>query len=641
MACEERPAAHHRGNHARLLAGPGTGKTRTLVELVASLINEGTASPEQILCLTFTRAAAAGLRRKVRAAIRSGEAPEVYTLHGFALRPLMARRVDVGAGPGLGRVADEWEERHVIEEDLKKLLGEDTVRKVRKRLRDLASAWDSTPEAGIEERHGDAQLIGALRRHKDQYRYILRSELVFRLKEQLEANPYFPLQGDYRFIVVDEYQDLNRCDVAVINSLASRDATLYVAGDDDQSIYQQLRNAHPQAIRDFVRDHGAADLRLTVCVRCDQKILALANSVICQEIDREPKLLVPHETAGPGILESLAFPTGADEARGIARLTKSFIDAGVREGELLILPRSDFRGAFSAPIKAELDLLGVPAIVRTAEKSPLDEPPGRALLAHLRLLLDPTDNLSWRSVLETGGLRVGDKAVAALHELAVLRNISFSASLGVAEREPLVLGRYSGSIAGAVTTVRSRLSSLQAKAPIETATVAEVIDAAVGMLPAVPLLADAQKELQSLIDLYAPTSLADFLGAIALRKDEEEDLVPGAINIMTSHKAKGLEACVVVIAAAEEELFPGRGHRDEERRLFYVSLTRAKHALFITFATRRAGQQARAGLGRAGHQRTGFLDGVGLGSRLGPPFVATYAVDITLLSPVIPPAPAS
>lgn len=94
MACEERPitgllpeqsmAANHRGSHARLLAGPGTGKTRTLVELVASLINERTASADEILCLTFTRAAAAGLRRKVKVAIGTADPPEVYTLHGFA-----------------------------------------------------------------------------------------------------------------------------------------------------------------------------------------------------------------------------------------------------------------------------------------------------------------------------------------------------------------------------------------------------------------------------------------------------------------------------------------------------------------------------------------------------------------------------
>ena len=647
MACEERPitgllteqaaAAAHRGNHARLLAGPGTGKTRVLVELVASLINEGTATADEILCLTFTRAAAAGLRRKVKVAIGAAD-PRGLTLHGFALRQLMARSVDIGAGRGCLGVADDWEERYVIEEDLKTLLVEADVRKVRARLRDLAAAWESTPDPGVEDRHGDPELIGALRRHKAQYRYVLRSELVFRLKEQLDADPAFPLTGNYRFVVVDEYQDLNRCDVAVINALADRGATLYVAGDDDQSIYQQLRHAHPQAIRDFVGDHWAADLRLTVCVRCDQKILSLASAVIRQEVSREPKTLIPHETAGPGIVEVLAFQNGPDEARGIARLAKSFVDAGVDEGEILILLRSDFHGAFSAPIKAELDALRVPSIVRTAERSALDEAPGRALLGHLRLSLDPIDHLAWRSILETGALGVGARAMAALHDLAVDRNVPFADALNLVEADATLLDRSRRSVVAAMTTVRERLARAEAAAPTATASVAEIIDATVAGLPPTPTLAEAQAELQGLVTLYAPASLSDFLGAIALRKEEEEDLVAKTVNIMTAHKAKGLDACVVIIAAAEEELFPGRGHPDEERRLLYVSLTRAKHALFITLATSRFGQQARAGTGGTRHQRTTFLDGAGLASQRGPNYVAHFTPDLTLLSPVAPPA---
>ncbi len=547
LACEERPihgllpeqaaAAAHRGSHARLLAGPGTGKTKTLVELVASLITEGTARADEILCLTFTRAAAAGLRRKIKFAIGTAEPPDVYTLHGFALRQLMARGIDIGAGRGNARVADDWEERHIVEEDLKRLLGEDDIRDVRRRLRDLAAAWESTAEAGVEARHSDPELIGALHQHKAQYRYVLRAELVYRLKEQLDADPGFALTGTYRFVVVDEYQDLNRCDVAVINALAGRGATLFVAGDDDQSIYQQLRHAHPQAIRDFVGDHAAADLRLTTCVRCDQRILALANEVIRQEVHREPKTLLPHETAGPGIVESLVFSSGADEARGIARLVKSFTDAGVDEGEILILLRSDFHGAFSGPIKAELDGLRVPSIVRTAEKSPLDENEGRALLAHLRLFLDRSDHLAWRSVLETGRLGVGVRGISAVHGLAVDRNVPLAEGLRTVEDDAALLSRFRGPIISAIAVVRRRLAAADAIAPLDTAPVGEILDAMAATLPTSQELREAQEELQGLATLYGPASLADFLGAIALRKEEEEDLVAHTINIMTAHKA--------------------------------------------------------------------------------------------------------
>lgn len=645
MVCEQRPidgllpeqetAAAHRG-HARLLAGPGTGKTRVLVALVAGLINDGIARPDEILCLTFTRAAAAGLRRKVRERLGAADPPDVYTLHGFALHQLMAQRIDLGAGRGRARVADDWEERHVVEEDLKQLLGERDVRRVRARLRALAAAWESSPDPDVEESHADSQLIGALRRHKDQYRYVLRSELVFRLKEQFDANPYFPLTGTYRWIVVDEYQDLNRCDVAVIDAIAAaQDALLYVAGDDDQSIYQQLRHAHPQAIRDFVAKHRAADLRLATCVRCDGRILDLATSVIRQEVNREPKALVPHDSAGPGIVEAIAFHSGDEEARGIASLVQKFMSVGVDEQEILILLRSDYRGAFSGPIKLALDGLRLPSVVRTPEKSPLDTPSGRQLLGLLRLSVDDRDDLAWRTVLEAEPLGVGDHAVQALHELAAATaGMSFSGAIGEAEAGAAALGRYAAPVARAAAVIRGRLEAMAVDA-YDDAGVAETIHAAAAGLPASDYLNEAIAELQGLVTLWSPTSLDDFLGGLALRKEEEADFAPNTVNIMTAHKAKGLDACVVILAAAEEELFPGRGQIDEERRLLYVSLTRAKHALFITHSTRRSGQQARAGTGGSRHQRTRFLDGIGLTSRPGMAFLGTFEPDPSLLSPIV------
>lgn len=457
---------------------------------------------------------------------------------------------------------------------------------------------------------------------------------MYRLKEHLDADPDFPLTGGYKYIVVDEYQDLNRCDVAVIDALAARGATLFVAGDDDQSIYQQLRHANPQAIRDFAADHNAADLRLTTCVRCDRQILALANAVIRQEVNRTPKELNPHESAGPGIVESLSFHTGDDEAAGIARLAKAFVDAGLQEHEILILLRSDFRGAFSEPIRAALDALRVPSKVRTAEKSALDEPPGRALLAHLRLYLDASDHLAWRSVFETGTLGIGGGGMTALHDLAVARNVAFATAVELAEADPAALGRFRGAVVRAAATVRGRLAAAAATAPLATATVAQIIDAVAGTLLPSAELTEAQAEVQGLASLYDPDSLGDFLGAIALRKEEEEDLTRNTVNIMTAHKAKGLDACVVIMAAVEEELLPGRGHPDEERRLFYVSLTRAKHALFITHARRRFGQQARAGVPAPEHRRSAFLEGTGLAAKSGRAFAGAFVVDPVLLSPV-------
>lgn len=629
---EQAKAAAHRGSHARLLAGPGTGKTLTLVELMSSLVRDGTAKPEEILGLTFTRAAAAGLRSKIKRAIGEVEPPPIHTLHGFALRQLMKQKIDVGSGRGHVRVADDWEEREVILEDLNAILGRPGIADLRKRrLPALAAAWETNPDPDAEQTHPDQPLLGALREHKARYRYVLRSELVYRLKQELDANPFFEVDP-YRFVIVDEYQDLNRCDVAVVDALANRGATLFVAGDDDQSIYQQLRNAHPQAIRDFCGDHpGASDLRLTTCVRCDGTIVEVAKGVISQEVGRAAKDLEPHEDSGPGLVQVLAFRNGRSEAEAIAQLAKALVEAGVDEHEIMVLLRSDHNGAFSTPIDDAMRAIGVPARIRTKEKSPLDTREGRLLLGYLRLLIDRTDDLAWRSVLHMPGNNVGSTAIDRLHQLAKARGLSFFGAVNDVAADPRLLPGVTGvAVAKAVGEIAANVEAIEAESPTNPH---EAIDAAAALLPATDLMTAAREELAGLADAYDASGLPDFLSAVALRKDEEEDVIKKNVNIMTVHKAKGLDACVVVIAAADEELFPGPNEVEEERRLFYVSLTRARHVLFVTHALRREGAQWFSGTRTAAdHRRTQFLDGSGLVSVNGQQYARDFRPDPSVLS---------
>jgi DNA helicase-2/ATP-dependent DNA helicase PcrA len=615
-----------RVNDARLLAGPGTGKTKTIVEHVANLIRSGV-QPAEILCVTFTRAAAAGMRRKIGDALGPGvAAPDVYTLHAYALKTLMQRRVNLGSGKGRVRVADDWEERWVVQEDLRDLLGGGKIKEVQGRLRALAAAWETDP--GVPPTV-DPQLLGALDRDKARYRYVLRAELVFDLYNELGSDPDL-LRGAYQHVVVDEYQDLNKCDVAVLDEIGRRGAALYVAGDDDQSIYQQLRHAHPDAIRSFVASHsGAEDLSLSVCIRCDREIVKLASEVIEQEVGRVPKKLVPYATAGPGILELLSFPTQFQEAAGIAALAKRFVEAGVSYDDILVLLRSDWQGRFSDPIVAAMGTVGVPARVRTPDKSALDTNAGRSLLAHLRLSLDQTDDLAWRTALERGRNGVGDQKIADLHALADSMGTTFAAAIDAVEADP---SRIAGGAAvkAEAEKVRARLAAVEACAPTD---LDATVKAFCAELPASPDLAATAAELQILASTFLVDDLADFLNAIAMGKDEEQDLIPNTVNIMTMHKAKGLDACVVFIPAAEEEILPGeRDSRDEARRLLYVSLTRAKRALFVTHAVRRTGAQSHSGVPGRTHSRTSFLRSRGP-SKTGEDFVRSFAVDPLLLGP--------
>jgi ATP-dependent DNA helicase UvrD/PcrA len=627
---EQATAAAHRGADARLLAGPGTGKTWTLVEHVVGLINAGCPA-SQILCLTFTRAAAAGFRKKITNALPKGaDTPEIYTLHAFALRQLMKLRANIGSGAGHARVADDWEERFVVVEDLVRILGTN-VKDVKRRLAALAAEWETAP--GVTPTV-DPPLLGALQEDKGRYQYVLRSELVFDLHRELDGDPSL-LAAEYQHVVVDEYQDLNKCDVAVIDELGRRGARLYVAGDDDQSIYEQLRHAHPQSIRDFVRNHaGAGDLFLRTCVRCDVNIIELAKEVIAGEPGRVAKPLDPHSTAGQGVVELLTFPGQGSEARAIATLAKKFVDAGVQEDQIMVLLRSDHQGAMSEPIYDAFQAARVLSIVRTADETTLGTKEGRTLLAHLRLSLDAIDDLAWRTILDCSTNGIGTTTITAIEAIADVDMVPFAGAVASIATAPSRISR-GGVVKADFEAVNARIATVAALSLLD---VADTIEAFHAQLQPSAALDAARDELVGLARSYATVSdLAEFLVAIALKKEAEQSVVPGVVNIMTMHKAKGLDACVVFVPAAEEEMYVrSPTGRNEARRLFYVSITRAKHALFITHALFRTGRQRQLGTNVAGRRRrTTFLDTRGA-STSGVPFARDFVVDRQLLGPKPP-----
>lgn len=624
---EQEAAGAHRGSDARLLAGPGTGKTRTLIEYVVGLIREGTPTP-QILCVTFTRAAAAGFREKITEALGPGaDLPDVSTLHAFALRQLMRRRANIGSGKGRARVADDWEERYVVREDLARIL-RTNVTDVKKRLAALAAAWETEP--GVHPRV-DPPLVGALQEDKGRYQYVLRSELVFDLYAEMGSDPNM-LAGSYSYVVVDEYQDLNKCDVAVIDELGRRGAQLFVAGDDDQSIYEQLRHAHPQSIRDFGGNHaGSADLKLRTCVRCDSGIIELAKEIIAAEPARAAKDLDPRADAGPGLVEILSFPNQFAEAQGIAELARKFVAAGVPYEQIMVLLRSDHQGQMSEVIYDAFNTVVVPSVVRTAEKSALATKPGRTLLAYLRLQLDVGDDLAWRTIIDCSNNGIGVKTITAIESVGDAAGTTFAGAVAAIAAAPDLIDR-GRLVKTEVDAATNLIATVAATAPVD---VEETILSFHAALPSTAELDAARDELVGLARSYASVAdLAEFLTAIALKKEEEQALVAETVNIMTMHKAKGLDACVVFLPAAEEGFYVREtAGRNEARRLFYVSVTRAKHALFITHAVSRTGRQSRLGGTSVGpRQRTTFLVTRGA-SRPGAAFARNFAVDPTLLEP--------
>ena len=216
------------------------------------------------------------------------------------------------------RIADDWEQRYIVLEDIKTDLGLPSIDEARELFSRLEADWESL-EVESPGWRPDPKFLGARSEHTRCFQYLLRAELVYRLKRALEQMPEFSLEHDFRFLLVDEYQDLNKCDLAIIRKLAENGLQVYAAGDDDQSIYG-FRKAHPDGIRHFLEEFvPSSHLVLHVCRRCPRNILDIAEFVAEQDTQRLRKDLRPEDPAPAGVVKLTVHGDQTKEAGFIAR----------------------------------------------------------------------------------------------------------------------------------------------------------------------------------------------------------------------------------------------------------------------------------------------------------------------------------
>ncbi|MEW5875009.1 MAG: ATP-dependent helicase [Candidatus Zixiibacteriota bacterium] len=614
---DQKDAASHVGSHARLLAGPGTGKTLTLTRRISYLVGEQNISPDSIVALTFTRAAARELRQRIgRELGPNSRLPKVSTLHSFALKQLMTNRDRISQLPAPLRISDDWEERNIVLEDLKTLLGLRRVDEGRALLSRLSADWQSlaAEESEWEERFPDARFLGAWREHRSTYGYVLRAELVYQLKHCLAEDPGFVLEGPPLHLLVDEYQDLNRCDLEIVKTMTDRGAELYCAGDDDQSIYA-FREALPEGIRRFDRDYQPSTLlSLSTCKRCDPAILELALFVANQDHRRLDKPLHAEPGRDRGEVAILQFSDQTQEARCVAELCRNLLaNRGLHPHDILVLLRSDRHGAFSLVLTSALETLGIPSSTTTAETDLLNGSGGRQVLSLIRLAANPADSLAWRSLLMLRQNGLGDVAVSGLYKFAIERGIRFSEAVAMVAHQPSLIARHGTRIRAEWEAVQGIVARITADVPPDgdhfAARLGSLIEEISGEIAggAEEGLVNATRFLY-VLDATEPSNLRDFLAALETSDEPiEQELREGVVNILTMHRAKGLTAKAVFVLGAEDEYIPGqaRGAQiGDERRLLYVSMTRAVHHLYITYCNSRTGRQMHTGRTRGRSQRT-------------------------------------
>lgn len=620
LSGEQIEAASYKGSHARLLAGPSTGKTKTITHRVLALILDYNVDPRKILILTFTRIAAYNLKQKIKKILEplKKEFPFISTLHSFALRQLLKNSARIITLPQPLRIADDWEERWIIEEDLKIDLFDhlktilpdigNPIDKVRSLFNQLSADWE-TLKIELDESQricSDAKFIGAWTNHRNIFGYTLRAELVYQLKRALNQDSDFKLESGFEHVLIDEYQDLNACDLAIVEELEKKRCELFVAGDDDQSIYG-FRYADPNGIRIFPKVYRAKELKLKTCYRCDKSILDIGEFIANLDVYRLPKKTEPKEGSSSGEIHLQCYKNQDAEATGVSKRCKEILNRNAST-EILVLMRSDFHGVISKTLIEALNKEGVQVAVET-EESPLDSDFGRYILSLLRLINNPFDSLSWRTVLQLRCNGVGSDTQKVLRDKAQEYGKSYFDILLMLKDGTCKIQR-----GDKINEKVNEMEGLIKKYRTSEKTISEriheiIIESGEGIKDKDSI----DNYLQKIIIETGAENLEDLLVAISASIDSiEQELTKDKVNIMTMHKAKGLSADVVFILGAEKQFIPGKNigaRAEDERRLLYVSLTRARHELIITYCNQRLGQQKYTGSesGNSKREITPFL----------------------------------
>lgn len=602
--------AHDPTRHARVLSGPGTGKSTTMVALLGRVLEENNSL--RVRMLTFTRAATAELAEKI--AIHSKEAERPSTIHSFAISVLL-RNPGTGGFPEPLRIADTWESKNIVHPTLAKRIGVQ-VTILKKWIQEMASNWESlTDEKDPKISDTDrTRFRGAWTEHRQILGYTLLAELPYALRRALHNHD--DLVGiNFDLLLVDEYQDLNSCDLNVIKLLSDKGGCAVIGtGDDDQSIYR-WRNAAPEGIRRFLKDYSnAEDYSLSVTLRCGKRVIDWANYVIQGDPDRPSnrEVLSTLPDSPEGEVALLHFPSNRTEAKGIAELVNGLIDEGVEPKDILVLMRTDHNQMFSKPIREALEECDIPCSDPSYVLDLLKQLNNRQLLVILRLLIDRNDSIAWASLLYLTR-DVGITFYQHIYDRAKDTGVTFSTEL---------LSGYNKSFPDAPSS--SGKAKIMMDSILPWLTQHDLPDEQpeqgwghwiVDLCSDDDFMREATDDFKNLLLnldelLEEQQSLGRYLGQIEpLGKDLAQAQSEG-VRIMTMGGSKGLTVRATIIAGVENGLIPRPGCTlSEERRILYVAMTRSKEYLFCTWANSRHGPTARAGhssLDRRCHSE--FLD---------------------------------
>lgn len=599
LNAEQRDAVTAPDGPALVLAGAGSGKTRVLTGRAVYLISQRRVTASAILVVTFTNKAAGELRERLRRYLgERAELPWAGTFHSFCARLLRM----YGEGVGLSRdfsIYDTGDTEQVLAGLLtERRIGRDDATPGQMRHWISLLKNGRTPRGEHRRAERAAELLPDYNRRLRLANAVDFDDLLNLPLELFAKNPAVldRVQHAYDHVLIDEFQDTNRPQYDLARALAAPQQILYVVGDDDQSIYG-WRGAEHRNVLDFQTDYPQARVfHLAQNYRSTQQILDVANDVIAAGRARPEKRLWTDNPPGEkAVLRQVAraFDEANEVIGEIAHLQRM---TGYAWGDFAVLLRTNGQ---TRPFEDVLISQAIPYTVVGGTRF-YDRREIRDLLAYLRLTVNPADDQAWRRVFRTPPKGIGDVTVQRLEGEAQRRG----AGIGALVTE----GRFPDDIGPAVHRKLKALAEEIAarRARIAPLAVDEQVAAVLhgsGLEEFYAAQDDEEAEdrvanLNQLVDAARDRALArpeltltDFVGEIALLADlDDYENNAGRVTLMTLHAAKGLEFPVVFITGVEEQLLPHQRSQasadelDEERRLFYVGITRARELLYLSYA---------------------------------------------------------
>jgi ATP-dependent DNA helicase Rep len=597
-----------------VLAGAGSGKTRVITHKIAYLVRDCTMPPAAIAAVTFTNKAAREMKQRVGQILKGKEIRglRVSTFHTLGLTIIRQELKALGMKPGFS-IFDARDSLQLVQE-LTRHQDDNTAAQ---QSQWLISRWKSAlisseqalAAATDVQEINSAQLYADYNRQLRAYNAVDFDDLLQLPLQLFQTRPDIleNWQNKIRYLLVDEYQDTNRCQYQLVKTLAGVRGTLTVVGDDDQSIYA-WRGAQPENLNLLQEDFPTLKvIKLEQNYRSVRSILSAANHLIAHN----PRLFEGKKLwseLGPGEpIRVIVCKSGDDEAdRLVSELIHHRFKHGNRYGDYVILYRSNHQ---SRPFEQRLREHRI-AYRLSGGTSFFDHTEVKDVLAYLRLLVNPDDDAAFLRIVNGPRREIGPGTLEKLSTYANQRGVSLLAACGelglaqqLSERAANRLQRFAHWLTGLgdqaqrgdpMTAVHSMVNDIQYQEWLKS--ISNDPRAAERRMENVSELLDWLNRLGDDIDSNTDKGLAERVAHMTLldilERNEDSEALPDAVTLMTLHTAKGLEFPHVFMSGVEEDLLPHRnslmeGGLEEERRLMYVGITRARQSLTLLLAKRR------------------------------------------------------